>query len=220
MTSEPKIEKPAIVALTPAFAVRLDALLRVKAFIGKDYARYYLNGVFVQPCSESGALCVATDGHRAGVRRDPSGICSQPTIVKIPSELKLPRKGLFNAMPWVVCMSNGIKGHISLVPPMNKVADDTADAAIDNIENCILRFGDTVIDGIYPEWQRVFPKEKKPKIAGFNGSYFAPFGQSLEISGEGGHEPYVIQDDNDKNFIGVLMPMRTAAGDIPKWLAA
>ncbi len=216
--ADPKIEKPVPGKLTTAFAVRLDALLRVKAFISKEETRYYLNGVFVQACPDGGALCVATDGHRMGVRRDPAGIVQQPTIVRIPAELKLPRKGLFNAVPWVVCMSNGSKGHMSLVPPMNKVADDTAEAAIANVEDCIMRFGGVVIDGTFPDWQRVMPKEKKATRVGFNGRYFAGFGQSLEISGEGQHDPYLIQDESDRDFVGILMPMRTGAGDIPAWL--
>lgn len=204
----------------PVFAIRLDAFLRVKPFVSTEETRYYLNGIAVQPCPEGGALCIATDGHRMGIRRDVDGWCGRDVIVKVPRELKAPAKSLFNTAPWLVLMASGAKGHLSLVPPENKSIDDVFEAAISNVEDAILRFGDVVIDGTFPDWRRVVEHAKPQKGVGFNGAYLGSFGRHVVVSqSDDLAEPRLIRDQSDKNFVGMLMPMRVDGDKSkPSWL--
>lgn len=219
--ADPKIETPAAVALSPAFAVKLDSFLRVKPFVSTEESRYYLNGVHVQPCKAGGALCVATDGHRLGARRDPLGVSYRPVIVRVPAEFKLPRKSLLPEMPWVVCMEANGRGHISLVEPRRLKSEDTAEAAIDNVDECLMRFGRAVIDGTFPDWARVVPKPVEGKTISFNGDYMKSFGRICGLNGAGPADPHLIMDSDDREFVGVLMPV-CFNGDkrVPAWLAA
>lgn len=216
--ADPKIQKAVSAPLKPAFAVKLDAFLRVKPFVSTEETRYYLNGVYVHPCPEGGVLCVATDGHRLGVRRDKMGICHEPTIVRVPKELKLPGKSLFPNMPWLVCMSNGSKGHLSLVEAELKSVDDVAEAAIARVDDCIIRFGAAVIDGTFPDYSRAVPKRVEGKTIGLNGDYLKSFGRNLSLNGESSSSPFLVRDEQDRDFLGVVMPMRVGDDKVPSWL--
>lgn len=220
--ADPKIAAPVSAKIMqPAFAVRLDAFLRVKPFVSDELGRYYLTGIAVQKSAEGGAICAATDGHRLGARRDPDGISLIDVIVSVPRELKMPAKTLLKQTPWLVGMVNPETsfGHISLVEAVMDRDLDTAEKAIENVDECLIRFGRTMIDGQFPDWRKVIPSKAGSSV-GFNGDYVKSFGRTLEITGEGPDAPHIVQDVMDPNFIGVIMPVRTKAGSVPTWLAA
>ena len=192
-------------------AVRLEAALRVRPFISTDYMRYYLNGVFIQAANE-GALCVATDGHRAGIRHDREGLCRQDVIVRLSPLLKNSKQP-----KWlVVTLTGDGKGYVSVLPVK---VDDTPEDAIDRVEEAELRIGDAIIDGTFPDWKRVVPPASPGDFQrGFNAKYIASFGERISIRGASDNGAHLVSDISDPDFIGVLMPMRADAPTVPSWL--
>lgn len=202
------------------FAVRLDALLRVRPFVSPNDMRYYLNGVFVHAHSEGGAVCVATDGHRLGVRRDTDGLVNEPQIVRLPRELKAPPKSVRGA--WAVMTRTGDRyATLSLIERLSDPEHDTAENAIARVAECFQKFGDVLIDGTFPDYTQILPAEgDKDTIRGFNGKYLSSFGKALTIRGGDQGAPHIILDNDDQDFLGVLMPMRTTSDRRQDWTKA
>lgn len=203
---------------TPVFAVRLEAAIKARPFISKEETRYYLNGVHIEASLEGGAVCVATDGHRLGVAYDADGYVERSTIVQIPSIIKAER-GLF-LRPWLVGVAteNG-NGYIAVVEgKKTDERDDDAKYAIERVEECTLRVGRAFIDGNFPDWRRIIPEMKPTDTTrAFNRKYLAAFGDHIQITGADGMSPQIIQTE-DRDFIGVLMPMRLDKRDLPEWV--
>lgn len=219
--ADPKIVETAVLSLEPAFAVRLSSLLAVEPFISVEPTRYYLNGVYVEPCPKGGAICVATDGHKLGAQRDPEGIVNVPQIVTLPAVFKLPSKtaGKAPRSPWVVCMAAGGRGHLSLVGALMRADEDTAEAAIARVDECDLRYGRAVIDGTFPDWRRVVPAASEADITrSFNGDFLKSFGRYFTMTGSDQTAPHLVKT-TDSNFVGVVMPMRMIDGPRPDWFA-
>ena len=191
------------------FAVRLDALLRVRPFISTEMTRYYLAGVFVHSHAGGGAVCAATDGHRLGVRRDKDGLVNEARIVTLPKDLKAPTREHQGA--WAIMTRTGSSyAHLSLVDRIHDPKHDTADNAIARVSDCYQSFGDVMIDGTFPDYTRIIPAgEEKDTIRGFNAKYISSFGRAITIRGGSEADPHLILDDDDSEFVGVLMPMRT-----------
>jgi hypothetical protein len=224
MNAQTKIEAPApfkpranLKKPVHCFAIRLDALLRVRPFISSDYGRYYLQGIFVHAHAEGGAVCVATDGHKLGVRRDPDGLVNEPQIVRIARELKAPGKMQHGA--WAIMTRTGDRfAHLSLVERLHDPKHDTAENAIARADECYQRFGDVMIDGTFPDYTRVIPAEDKADtVRAFNGTYFKGFGTNLTIRGRDAGAPHIILDSADSEFLGVLMPMRSTTEHKQDW---
>lgn len=192
-------------------AVRLDAALRVRPFISTEETRYYLMGAHIEP-SETGAVCVATDGHRAGIRHDKQGLCTEAAIVRLPPLLKRTKQP-----KWlIVTLTAPGKGYISVLPVK---IDDTPELAIERVEEAELRLGDAIIDGEFPNWRRIVPPaEPADMTRGFNAKYVASFGERISIRGASDNAPHLVSDTDDPDFIGVLMPMRADAPTVPSWL--
>jgi len=199
------------------FAVRLEALLRVRPFISTEETRYYLNGAYVHAHPEGGAVIAATDGHRLGVRRDTEGLVNEAQIVKLPKDLKAP--GKLHLGSWAVMTRTGTKfAHLSLVERIHDRDHDTAVNAIARIEDCYQRFGDVLIDGSFPDYTRIIPGESDGDvIRGFNAKYLAGFGDHIAVRGSDGLAPHIIIDHGDPEFMGVLMPMRVTASRRQDW---
>lgn len=199
------------------FAVRLEALLRVRPFISTEMTRYYLNGVFVHVHDSGGAVCAATDGHRLGVRRDVGGLVNEPQIVRLPKEIKAPTREHERA--WAVMTRTGpFFAHLSLVDPIHDPDHDTPENAIARIGDCYQRYGDVLIDGTFPDYTRILPAEGEgDTVRAFNAKYLTSFGQSLSIRGSDEGSPHVVLDSGDPDFLGVLMPMRIHGRDRQDW---
>jgi hypothetical protein len=220
--ADPKIEALQSLALKPAFAVRLLSILKVSPFVFPDDMRPYLSGVRVEPCDKGGALCVATDGHRLGVQRDPGGLVLQPATVRLPKLLKAPTAADLKKCargPWLVCMANSSGfGTLSLVDPIRAADSDTADAAIARVEMATIRLGNVLCPDNYPDWRRVVPTATERDVTrSFNPKYIAAFGSNATLTGAGKDSPHLVCT-SDRDFIGVLMPMRPVEHARPDWL--
>ena len=227
--ADPAIQIPARQAAiaTPAFAIRLNAFLRVRPFVSTEELRYYLNGVRIEANPDGGAVCVATDGHRMGVCRDADGLVLSPVTVRIFREIAAwkPEYKLFGS-PWLVgMMTSETNGFIAIVhPQQDENGEDTAAHAIARVEDCALRVGRAFVDGRYPEWRKVIPTNATSGQARtLNADYVKSFATkkntTATIVGANPEAPQLVCIDGDPDFFGVLMPVRAARGPaIPSWL--
>lgn len=143
----PKLPKEESAPLVKIAGVALLEMIKKTSFaISTDETRYVLNGVFFEPRGSGRVRMVATDGHRlALVERTLEG------DFKLKSGTIIPRKGLFE---------------------LRRVLDEApeAECQLGFAENsCIFKkMGVTMvmrlIDGQFPEYQRVIPKEGERQI--------------------------------------------------------
>jgi DNA polymerase III subunit beta len=144
----PKLPKEENVSLVQVSGVTLLEMIKKTSFaISTDETRYILNGVFFEPKENGKVRMVATDGHRlALIERELS-----PGL-KLKSGVILPRKGL-----------NELKRLLDEAPE--------AECHLGFAENSVLfkKPGLTMvmrlIDGQFPEYQRVIPKDGEKVIA-------------------------------------------------------
>ena len=126
--------------------ILLEMIKKTQFAISNDETRYILNGVFFEPREKGLVRMVATDGHRlALVERELAG------DFKLKSGVIIPRKGLFE---------------------LKRLLDEAPDA------ECQLGFAENsaifkkpglsmvmrLIDGQFPEYQRVIPKEGEKQL--------------------------------------------------------
>ena len=140
----PKEESGHAVKLTGT--TLLEMIKKSSYAISNDETRYILNGVFFEPRESGKVRMVATDGHRlALVERELSG------DFKLKSGVIIPRKGLFE---------------------LKRLLDEAPEA------ECQLGFAENsavfkkpglsmvmrLIDGQFPEYQRVIPREGEKQV--------------------------------------------------------
>lgn len=126
--------------------VLLEMIKKTQFAISNDETRYSLNGVFFEPKEKGLMRMVATDGHRlALVERELAG------DFRLKAGVIIPRKGLFE---------------------LKRLLDEAPEA------ECSLGFAENsaifkkpglsmvmrLIDGQFPEYQRVIPKESEKKL--------------------------------------------------------
>jgi DNA polymerase-3 subunit beta len=186
-------------------------LLKAASFcVSKEETRYYLKGVAVQSSSD-GVFIVSTDGHRAVVFRQPYEIIENltPFNIIIPSEIIAKIK-------------------------VNKYDSKATLEHIDGLRWCITHDGSgitfDVIDGTFPDWRRIVPKETSGEIAQFDLSYMADFSKVAKALGKqnkayiahNGNGPAIVSFGEDVEGFGLLMPFRAYSGSIitqaPSWL--
>jgi DNA polymerase-3 subunit beta len=138
----PKLPKEENAPLVKVSGAGMLEMIRKTSFaISNDETRYILNGVFFEPREGGKVRMVATDGHRlAFIERELEG------DFKLRSGVIIPRKGLFE---------------------LKRILDEAPDA------ECQLGFAENsalfrkpgltmvmrLIDGQFPEYQRVIPQE-------------------------------------------------------------
>lgn len=140
----PKEDASHLVKLTGS--TLLEMIKKSQYAISNDETRYILNGVFFEPREGNRVRMVATDGHRlALIEREMSG------DFKLKAGVIIPRKGLFE---------------------LKRLLDEAPDA------ECQLGFAENsalfkkpglsmvmrLIDGQFPEYQRVIPKEGEKQV--------------------------------------------------------
>lgn len=129
--------------------------------VSKEETRYYLQGVFIQPATGGGILMTSTDGHTLFHAHDPAGTTDRAAIVA-PDKGKLPA-------PWA-------KGGVITIDTAQGVMWHTTGG---------LTTGCREIDGSFPEYQRVIPREFSGEVAQFNPALVARFGDIAGILGKG-----------------------------------
>jgi hypothetical protein len=179
-----------------------------------EETRYYLNGVYVHPHPDEGALLVATDGHRLIVIHDKTGKCSKPGIVAI--DKKVLGNKLFHSDGDDACIT----------------VDDEGIASVG-----VFRGQKTsLIDGTFPDYARVvlpvleLAKLQKYAPASFNQSYVSAFGKvasmfggdksaSMRLVSFTEMDPALIRFGSIDHAFGILMPMRSGiSNEIPLFM--
>jgi DNA polymerase-3 subunit beta len=175
--------------------IRTDLLRAVLHLAAKGDVRYYLNGVFFE-VSESRTLLVATDGHAMGVA---ISVNAGNTLAE---NLIIAREVIETAL-----------------------RAKTPDVVLQKRDDGTWQLGSvsfTPVDGKYPEWRFVVPKQCSGELQQFNPLILAKFAKSrselLRDKGESsggritlshnGKAAALVSIGQDDEFFGVIMPRR------------
>ena len=162
--------------------------------VSKEETRYYLNGVFIEPCAKGGATLTATDGHRLISIHDKDAVCDGPAIVSLP------------------------KGALTKKCPDGKIV--VSDDGIFRHGNFIST-SSVIIDGVFPDWRhlirgKAWTSKSMPAI---NAVYLGDFGKISEavfcgvkairlMTGSDEGQPVLVVFPSIPNAFGVVMPIR------------
>jgi DNA polymerase-3 subunit beta len=182
--------------------LNIRALRAVLVAVSTEETRYYLNGINLE-FTPDGVTMAATDGHRMIVLRQPYGehaATGAHASVIVPRDLVAKLK-------------------IKL-----KILDETTLTIGDDgrltFEHAGEMFGDARVDGTFPDYRRIVPKDLDGKPAQYNPAYLADFAKARkELGGDrttspvvryNGDSPAVVDFAWGTGFqaIGVLMPIR------------
>ena len=202
------------------FNVNADLFRATYLCTSTEETRYYLRGVFIEPCATGGATLVATDGHHLIAAHDASATCDAAVIVHLDK-------------PALTALKRG-KGETK---PRRLSLDTPARAWVLNATGAQIAFQDSpLIDGHFPDWRRILPRDTdtdKPDaetltIGAYNADYIATFGEAAKII-NGNRAPLIALRHGTRNgpaFIGldsdiafgVLMPTRVdGLTNCPSW---
>jgi len=174
----------------------------------KEETRYYLKGVAVQ-AGDKGAFIVATDGHRAMAFRQ-SAEAQAPVDIIIPAGI----------IAGITVNKHVERAHLTCVGENLWRIDYGSTSVVFS-----------PIDGTFPDWRRVVPKEISGETAQFNPSYVGDFakvakalaakGDCVKIAHNGGG-PALVTFGDDIDGFGLLMPTRanqasTVWDSAPSW---
>lgn len=223
--------------------VDADLFRRAQMAVSTEETRYYLNGVFIEPCPGGGAIITATDGAMLVSFRDHGGIVNGSGIVSLDKPmlagLKTPR-GSVKQRLLVVRLGKGRVGRALIVdqdPKGEGSAHERARAAFDEPGAGVVtaQFSDFMIDGTFPDWRRVLPAALSPEkpVPIFDVEKMAVLVRALSPKGSAGvvitpsgkvpsSEPLLVRADRGPlDGFGILMPIRTEAKPrpLPAWVA-
>ena len=176
----------------------------------KEETRYYLKGVAIQ-ASAKGVFIVATDGHRLAAFKQLQGYDGESFNIIIPldiiAKIKLNKKDPFATL---------------------KLADGLLNQWSITHDGSTITF--SVIDGTFPDWQRIIPSELNGKTAQFNMTYLGDFakvakaltGSETSVSiAHNGDGPALLSFGDEVDGLGVLMPFRKSIQvKTPNWVTA
>lgn len=200
--------------------INVDANLfrLVYTTVSTEETRYYLNGVHIEPHPTAGAILVSTDGHRATIAYDHSGVCDRHVIIQ------LPKGALSRCKPVKDAQLRLLVDPVAGSATINEVVESRDPAVEPTLKSLATEHG-VLIDGTFPDWRRILPsKEEKPakvKPTFFNPHYlkeWAAIGIEITktIGGSGairvsltdGASPSVIRWVGCDSIFGVQMPIR------------
>lgn len=216
--SETKIGFPEITTV-----IRADRAMLAGLFTSDEECRYYLQGVLVHTINDGSVNIVATNGHILGVFNDDTGFCreSENFILKLPKEaVALIKKETARGFEgWLVIHSGGAQRIAHVVRSAYDV--DEISAQVSSL-NTIWTGKVEVIDGVYPQYKSVIPKEYD--VAG------TPFIQSkylnifhlvakaqlntgvtlsaIQLCAKSQNDPVLVNVHGRADFVGVVMPVR------------
>lgn len=179
-----------------------NTIKALELFAGKADVRYYLNGINVEATDATTVRLSATNGHIAAIHRiaELHDYASEDAV--FPFAGIVPRDAF-----------QGVKGSVML--------------SIDTVTGRYsVNGGDrsgSLIDGKFPDIDRVIPKSVVLAPAHLNQEYVAAIGKAAKLMGmrygatifQNGTAAsvFMVRDD----FIGVIMPIRNAATEMPAW---
>jgi len=212
----------------------VNASLFAAANLMRSYeeTRYYLNGVYVEPCEQGGVLLVATDGHRLIVIRDENGFTPEPVIIQVDKgELKKFKPDSRATKQLVI---EDISKFETIPASLRWIdEEDGQSITFDTLQ--VKR-----VNGTFPDWRRIMPRQFKPGAShqSFNADYIASFGKARTLIGEAfgftgkqaekgrvtftatdhPRNPCLIGLPGYENIaFGVLMPMQGDMPSVPAW---
>ena len=126
--------------------------------------RYYLNGLLLE-LSANAVRAVATDGHRLA-------LCDRElaTGVDAPKQIIIPRKGVTE----LVRMLGHLEGEVSVGVGQNHLKVTSRDQTVTT----------KLIDGKFPDYERVIPKEGEKLVTADREALKAAFGRTSILSNE------------------------------------
>ena len=176
--------------------LNIRTLKAVAVAASVEQTRYYLNGVNVQ-VADGQAVMIATNGHMMlGARHATDGdACACIIPLALIKSVKLDKKA-------------------------GDMAEFTFDGKDIAIRYAGSIYGSGAIDGTFPNWRAVVPREPASgDAAQFNPEYIAAFAGAARVAGgknitiaHNGNNPALVTWHDDNTF-GVLMPIRS--DDIP-----
>lgn len=215
-------------------SVQAKYIAMLAPFVSTDVCRFYLNAIYIAPLDE-GVVMVATDGHRMGIVRDKTGTADKPWICPVPRLIAaacMPKrnKGKDNAPQ--LCHFVGSVAYVT-----NRVWEGANPDIIG--ENHLAIAASSAIDGTYPQWQKVVPKETELDRKGkellplipfnFNAAYLATYQTVAKAAGvdkamvsivvRDKASPALVFVSGIPEFIGIILPVRIdVPADLPEWL--
>jgi hypothetical protein len=230
--------------------VRAETLIAIEPFQSDEETRYYLRGTFIQATS-TGPVLTATDGHTMIVIRDPAAHVSGLDTIwncgakkRLGALLATARKeaGVGRDEPrdlWVDLQYGGPG-----IPTMTARVAESAEEIMSGGGDPQLMITDRslFVDGSFPEYRRVFPKvyeaeQSKDAPSPWKGPFHvqaqylqraADLAKRLGSSSTGivigtpdPEGPSIISIEGLPNVRCLIMPVRTAAHDlpfVPEWL--
>lgn len=167
--------------------ITADLFRAAAVAMSTEETRYYLNGVFVEPhATKRGITLTATDGHRLICAYDAEGTTDAPGIVNLPAalikELKRSTRNRGLGQRRLIEITEGVPTITELAPltdDQRKAKD--APAYTDRERRPIARGVEPcLIDGTFPDWRRVVPRElfgkpNAPQGYSFNAYYLGSF---------------------------------------------
>ena len=184
----------------------IRALRAVLIAVSSEETRYYLNGINLE-FTPDGVIMAATDGHRMIVLRQPHGehaaTAAHPSVI-VPRDL------------------------VAKLKVKHRVIEETTPTIEDDgrltFEHGGDVFGGRAVDGVFPNYRQVMPKDLDGKPAQYNPQYLADFAKARkELGGDpgknggtgpvvryNGEGPAVVDFAHGTGFqaVGVLMPIR------------
>ncbi len=126
--------------------------------------RYYLNGLLME-LSATAVRTVATDGHRLALcdRELTTGVAAEKQII-------IPRKGVTE----LVRMLGHLDGEVAIAVGQNHLKVSSRDQSITT----------KLIDGKFPDYERVIPKEGEKMVTADREALKAAFGRTSILSNE------------------------------------
>jgi len=191
---------------------------RLRPFISNEPTRYYLHGIHISP-QDQGCRFEATNGHILGVEYAADIVSTEDMILSLPKPAVLSSAiGKFGGLFTVYRTPSG---HVLGLKKLAANSDD-APAIFDND----LLFARCAIDGVFPDVDRVIPRDAtEPSPGVFNHKYLAVVAgaigsQYVKPLGRDSASPAVVYN-RDQTFIAVIMPMRdgTEIRPLPAWLS-
>lgn len=184
-------------------SINLNTLKAVAHAVGKEETRYYLTGVHLE-AGKDGFTMVATNGHILLCAFQPYGEYAPQDHMEsiiIPAGLIAKLKVKRNADPWAELTINGL------------------DLSFDYRGET---FGGKAIDGTFPAWRNIVPRETSGVIAQYNPDYLATMQAAGRIFFDEKDKLLNLQHNGDspglvkfgyveqERFFGVIMPFRAA----------
>ena len=183
---------------------QLNAIKAVSHLSATKDIRYYLNGILIE-ATKTHTTLVATDGHILGVYKNEE---ENEIPENIKFEFILPYDVLKKLKAPTIKYEYVI---LEFVPDENSKVNTVIIKSV----SCTLMT--QTIEGKFPDWRRILPRETSNEIGHYNPELLAKFIKVAKDFGKKPHEINLFQNGifaaaltiNDiQNFLGVVMPRR------------